>query len=358
MSNAKIALLGRNFVVVLVAAVCGLTAMPAVAARVFIPLPTPAGCISTGVKINKHGSAVYNVICNNVIRAYYFDSASRRGIALKLPVGALASEGFDIDDNNFVVGASIFNANGFKRYPTIWSPSGAYNQYPEPTSTEARGVSPTAGAHSVVVGQTGIGTALPQAAQIVPAPLLRIASLHLKQSALNDVNDAGTAVGELNGQAASSVLPGALALLPGFPQGLSSVANAISTQLPNANATIVGAIVSSTPASGCPSSGSAFKITPPAALQMLAPLAGDCIAEAQDVNDNGWVVGFSKSSTNVSRAALFFIAGARDLNGVFRNVILGAGWKTITDVSGVNNNNRVVGTGLNLAGTQQAFVIW
>lgn len=342
------------------------------AAAAFIPLPTPAGCTSTGIKINIRGSATYNVTCpaggqilvcqkrvnRPAAQAYYFDGQSHRAIPLRLPPGALRSQAFDIDDNNFVVGTSIYNANGFKRYPTVWSPSCAANAYPEPTSTDARGVNPTAGANAFIVGQTGVGTALPQAARILPppAPLMVIgpAPNRGQQSELNDVNDAGIAVGQLNHQAASSLLPAAMALLPGFPLGQSSWANAI-----NASGVIVGGIVSATPPAGCASSGYAFQSAPLAEPKTLAPIKGDCLAVAEDLNDDGMIVGFSTSPANVKRAVIFSLGGqAGDLNTTapYRNLIVGAGWMAI-DVSGVNDNGQMVGTAVNKAGQQEAFVI-
>ncbi len=142
------------------------------AAPIFVPLQTPPTCSSYGVKINVHGNAVFNVLCPNAptSAAYYFSAAGGTVIRLGIARGAMATVGFDIDDENFVVGTTIFNQNGAKRYPTIWSPSGRENVLPEPTSTEARGISPSPQG-AIIVGQTGIGTILPQA-RIVPLPLL------------------------------------------------------------------------------------------------------------------------------------------------------------------------------------------
>jgi hypothetical protein len=327
----------------------GLTKTSALA-LVFTPIPLPPGCASsTGVKINVHGNAAFNATCGATTRSYYYDRLRNIAIALRLPAGASASVAFDINDNNVIVGTSIYNQNGFKRYPTIWSPSGAGRVLPEPTSTDARGVNPRAGATMIVVGQTMIGAALPQAVTIVPAPLAKVPPPPKpgKDSELNDVNDAGIAVGEFNAQAASSTLPRPLAVLRGLPLGQSSVANAI-----NAAGTIVGSVTIAA-VNGCPQTGFPFVIAPPG-LPVRLPAGGSCVGVAEDINDNGAIVGYVTFKTKVQHAAAF-APNWLDFNTMLLPQFAPLRWKVLTDVSGINNNNEVVGTGVNVAGSYQAF---
>ncbi len=323
------------------------------AAPIFVPLQTPPTCSSYGVKINVHGNAVFNVLCPNAptSAAYYFSAAGGTVIRLGIARGAMATVGFDIDDENFVVGTTIFNQNGAKRYPTIWSPSGRENVLPEPTSTEARGISPSPQG-AIIVGQTGIGTILPQAARIVPLPLLVVppAPAARNTSALNDVNSVGKAVGELNGQAAAAILPGPLGLLPGFPKGLSSLAAAV-----NANGAVVGSIVvQPNPGDSCANRGVAFWSQ--FNFYKVLPQFDSCIGAAEDINDAGTIVGHVVM-LNLMQEAVVFAPRQFDLNFTFAHEIAQNGWTTLTDAAGVNATNQLVGTGLNSSGVSQAFVV-
>lgn len=318
----------------------------------FYPITTPPGCASRGVKINVHGNAAFNVYCPNgrSSLAYFFDAASMQVTELQFPAGATATVAYDIDDDNFVAGTTEFNQNGMKRYPTVWSPSGRARQYPEPTSTDAFGISPSPQG-AIIVGQTGVGTVLPQAARIVPTPLLLVGPglPNLKESALYDVNAGGTAVGELNGFAASAQLPGALALIAGLPQGVSSMASAI-----NAGGSIVGSILLKLQrGDNCPTRGIAFLSQ---TESRVLPQFGACIAIAEDINDSNEVVG-QVIMLNGTKDAVVFWPQQLDISSSFSGEAQQAGWQSITEASGVNASGQIVGTGVNGNNLTQAFVI-
>ncbi len=75
-------------------------------------------------------------------------------------------------------------------------------------------------------------------------------------------------------------------------------------------------------------------------------------SEATAINDQGWVVGFSTTSSGTNQAFLWRNGTMLNLNSLISS---NSGW-VLTDASGINEHNEIVGTGL-FQGQQRAYLL-
>lgn len=304
-----------------------------------VTLTQPGGVSCVAVKINSGSSAVpwWGVInCKNGLAYSY--KASPAPIVLALPPGATSEQAYDIDFNGYVVGVA-YNGVG-TAMPMVWNPGGA--PLAGPFGSCVAGLAPTGIAAGIyktgwpganVVGQNLAG-APSQAcwwspgAHLIPPPP--------NQSFAYDVNTKPIYVGQLNGTAAAGIGPGGpLAAIAGVTA--QSVAYAINT-----GSWIVG---HQDFASGCTGfTGNGFMLPYGGPVTNVGPLAGDCTAGLEDLNDSQSAVGYSAHPGLQQAIGYQLLApypgGLFDLNtGVAPHP-----WALLGDAAGIDDAGDIIAT--------------
>lgn len=330
----------------------------AASAAVSVPIVTltqPAGAGCVAVKINSGSSSVpwWGVInCNNGLAYSY--KASPAPIGLALPPGATSERAYDIDQNGFVVGVA-YNSVGTAA-PTLWNPAGtpvagAFGSCVSSTAPTgiAAGIYRTGWPSAPVVGQN-LGGAPSQACWWSTAPAHLIPPVP-NQSFACDVNTKPIYVGELNGAAAAGVGPGGpLAPIAGVSG--QSVAYAINT-----SSLIVGHEDLSTTGCGSLPKGAGFFLAYGGPVTVVGPLAGDCTAGLEDINDIRGAVGYSYQPG--LQQAMGFQLSAPYPGGLF-NLNTGVAphpWVLLSDAPGIDDVGDIIATDTGVAPSQVYVLI-
>ena len=93
-------------------------------------------------------------------------------------------------------------------------------------------------------------------------------------------------------------------------------------------------------------------------MEGLAPLPGDCDAEANMINNRGEIVGDSTGVSATGRArtrAVLWIDG-QPLD-LLTLVPAASGWRRLVFATGINDRGEIVGTGVNQQGIPRAFLL-
>jgi hypothetical protein len=303
----------------------------------FVPVPQPPGAACTAVKIVSAGATSWGAMnCSNNL-AYLIINKVTGVVPLGLPPGASSERVWDVALKGYSVGVATFAVAPFKR-AVEWNPAGAPALLGQPGT--AAGMDQFM---QPIVGFIGAGAPM-RAFWYRPAPGFIAAAT----SAAYDVNRQGVDVGQLNGVAAAG--PHALAPLGGLVA--PSVAYAI-----NEGALVVGhQMAAGACAGGTPGVGFSFPWAagPPAAV---GPLPGDCDASAEDDNDPGAIVGYSRGPHAVPKQAMGLNLPAPFPPGLINiNTSVSGGGLCLADAPGVDNNGDVIATG-NCAAPSQVFIL-
>jgi hypothetical protein len=305
----------------------------------FVPVPQPPGAACTAVKIVSTGASSWSVMnCSNNL-GYLIINKVAAVIPLGLPPGATSERVYDVALKGYSVGVATFPVAPFKR-AVEWNPGGAPALLGPPGT--AAGIDQFG---QPIVGFLGTGAAM-RAFWYMPGPSF----IAPATSAAYDVNRQGVDVGQLNGVAAAG--GHALAALAGFPAAPPSVAYAI-----NETSLIVGHLqLAGACAGGSKGIGFSYPWAP-GPPSGVGPLPGDCDASAEDDNDPGAIVGYSRGPHPLPKQAMGLNLPLPWPPGLINiNASVSAGGLCLTDAPGVDNNAEVIATG-GCAPPSQVFIL-
>lgn len=77
-------------------------------------------------------------------------------------------------------------------------------------------------------------------------------------------------------------------------------------------------------------------------------------SSSNDINDSGEVIGWVRTADGTIHAFLYSHGGMTDLN--LLEAVIASGWTNL-EVSNINNNGQIVGTGIDITGQHRAFLL-